>query len=165
MTYYERYARIAEQMNLDPCSQQAADLFGLTKATISSWNIKSTTPKGETVAIMADKLGVSADYLLGRTDDPTDFTKKGIPVGEFISAEKISAIRKPTISAADASVLRLLNRLDAADRLRAEGVIQGLLMQDKYNTAMPNAAHARTDIPVTPEMVAHDEDIMNSDEF
>lgn len=163
MTYYERYARIAEQMNLDPCSQQAADLFGLTKATISSWNIKSTTPKGETVAIMADKLGVSADYLLGRTDDPTDYVKGAAPVQP--APGKTVAFKKPAISDADASILRLLNRLDATDRLRAEGVIQGLLMQDKYNTAMPNAAHARTDIPVTPEMVAHDEDIMNSDEF
>ena len=28
-----------------------------------------------------------------------------------------------------------------------------------------NAAHVRTDVKVTPEMIAHDEDIMDGDDF
>ena len=171
MTFYERYAKIAEQHDLDPCSQKAADLFGLTKATISSWNVKSTTPKGETVAVMADKLGVSTDYLLGRTDDPTDFTKTGFMNPPQIPADdkpdiKTVPMRKPSVPGVSPSFLLLYSRLDAADKLKAEGVIQGMLMQDKYtNAALPNAAHARTDIQVTANMIAHDESIMDDDNF
>ena len=125
MTFFERYAKIAEQHGLDPCSQKVADLLGLTKATISSWNIKTTTPKGETVARMADLLGVSADYLLGRTDDPTDYVKGATPSKDPDVSEKI----RPS---EDSSILRLYNRLDSGDKLKAEGVIQGMLMQNKY---------------------------------
>ena len=180
MTFFERYAKIAEQRGMDPCSQKAADLFGLTKATISVWGVKSTTPKGETVAVIADKLGVSADYLLGRTDDPTDFTK--LPHEAIMNApliaisdqaaetrpksEKTVPIRKISGSGTDQTFLMLYERLDPSDKLRLEGVIQGMLMQEKYTmTTLPNAAHTRTDIPVTSEMIKHDEDIMDSDDF
>lgn len=171
MTFYERYAKIAEQHDLDPCSQKAADLFGLTRSTISSWNVKATTPKGETVAVIADKLDVSTDYLLGRTDDPTDFTKLGFmnPPEKPDSSKpdvKVTPIRQPSVPGVSQTVLLLFSRLDDTDRLKAEGVIQGMLMQDKYTAAaLPNAAHTRTDIQVTAEMIAHDEDIMNDDNF
>ena len=135
MSFYDRYAAIAEKRGLEPCSQKAASLFGSTKATISKWNTKDITPLGNTVAAVADALEVSTDYLLGRTDDPTDYAK---------------GKTKPA---------------DPADRLRAEGVIQGMLMQDKYLDSLPNAAHVRTDVKVTPEMIAHDEDIMDGDDF
>lgn len=167
MTFFDRYAKIAEQQNLEPCSQKAADLFGLTKATISTWNSKRTTPKGETVAKMADKLGVSADYLLGRTDDPTDFAKGKMPTVMSAPAsepQKTVVFKRP--AQPDDVLIQLLNRLDASDRLRAEGVIQGLLMQEKYvQTALPNAAHVRTDVNVTSEMIAHDEQIMDDEDF
>lgn len=155
MTFFERYASIVEQRHLDPCSQKAADLLGVTKATISVWNIKGTTPKGETVAVIADKLGVSADYLLGRTDNPIDFTKS------------LTTDRKPTDQSfeLDDTFLLLYSRLDETDKAKVEGVIQGMLMQEKYIDAMPNAAHARTDVSATPDMIAHDNSVMDDDDF
>ena len=33
-------------------------------------NMKTSTPKADNIAKIADYLGVSVDYLLGRTDDP-----------------------------------------------------------------------------------------------
>ena len=135
MTFYDRYEQIAEKIGLDPCSQRAADLFDVTRSTISSWGSKGTTPKGETVALMADNLHVSADYLLGRTDDPTDYAKgavrdeKVMPLPQREIPEPTSKRATPT---ADESIMKLIASLDSADRLRAEGVIQGMLMQDKY---------------------------------
>ena len=170
MTFYDRYAAIAEKMNLEPCSQKAADMFGVTRATISTWNSKKTTPKGETIALMADKLGVSADYLLGRTDDPTDYTKGGIPIpvpdqtpSNTAASAKTVSFKKPVVND---NLIQLIGKLDASDRLRAEGVIQGLLMQDKYIYASElNAAHIRTDINVTSDMIDHDEKIMDDEDF
>lgn len=161
MSFYDRYAAIAEKRGLEPCSQKAASLFGSTKATISKWNTKDITPLGNTVAAIADALEVSTDYLLGRTDDPTDFAKgKKKPADS--APQKTVTFPKP----ANDNLIQLISRLDPTDRLRAEGVIQGMLMQDKYlSGSLPNAAHVRTDVPVTPDMIAHDEDIMNDDDF
>lgn len=160
MSFYDRYAAIAEKRGLEPCSQKAASMFGSTKATISKWNTKDITPLGNTVAAIADALEVSTDYLLGRTDDPTDYAKgKTKPADP--APQKTVAFQRPTDN-----LIQLISKLDPSDRLRAEGVIQGMLMQDKYLTeSLPNAAHVRTDVKVTPEMIAHDEDIMDDDNF
>lgn len=151
MTFFERYAAVAEKKGLKPGSEKAASLFGSSKSTVSKWKTGSITPIGSVVADIADAFGVSTDYLLGRTDDMTDYAKGG-PQDAPAPADD-----------GGGSLATLISRLDAADRLRAEGVIQGMLMQEKY--VLPDAAHARTDINATPEMVAHDESIMDSDEF
>ena len=175
MTFFDRYAGLAEKNRLEPCSQRAAELFGVTKATISTWGSRGTTPKGDTVARIADELHVSADYLLGRTDDPTDYAKGATPADavaevpettqktvSFPGPEKPGAEKR----CADSIILTLYARLDAMDRMKIQGVLQGMLMQDKYMGAPAlNAAHVRTDAPVTDEMVAHDEEIMDGDDF
>ena len=72
MQFYDRYSKLCVDRGIEPCSQAAADMFGISKSTISSWKTKNTFPKGDTVAAIADALGVSADYLLGRTDSVSD---------------------------------------------------------------------------------------------
>lgn len=76
MRFYDQYERICNKKGIEPCSQSAAEMFNVTRATISQWNSRNKAPKGETVRIIADALEVSADYLLGRTNDPTDYTNK-----------------------------------------------------------------------------------------
>ena len=151
MSFFERYAGLMEDKGLDPGSQTAADMMGTTRASISVWKTKQTTPKGDMVARMADALGVSTDYLLGRTDDPTDYAKK--------SSGKVVPLKTRK-----SKIVHLYTQLDMADRLKAEGVIQGMLLQDKYISDL-NAAHARTDLETTPEMEAADESIMDDDDF
>ncbi|MDE7223500.1 MAG: helix-turn-helix domain-containing protein [Acetatifactor sp.] len=74
MRFYDQYEKIRNKKGIEPCSQLAAEMFGVTRATISQWNSRDKVAKGETVRIIADALGVSADYLLGRTNNPTDYT-------------------------------------------------------------------------------------------
>lgn len=50
-------------------SQTAADCLGCSKSNISAFAKNGTTPKGEAVAGAARMLDVSADYLLGLTDN------------------------------------------------------------------------------------------------
>lgn len=127
MTFYERYVAICTDKRLEPCSQKAADAFGVTRATISAWNKKDTMPKGETVRVIADTLGVSCDYLLGRTDDPTDYCN---PNYIHTSADDDMKKEKEQIP----EILKMFNQLDSSDNLKVKGVIQGLLLQDKYQT-------------------------------
>lgn len=164
MTFFERYAAVAEKNGLKPGSEKAASMFGSNKSTVSKWKTNDITPLGNIVAAIADAFGVSTDYLLGRTDDMTDYAKSGKPNPE--KKDPSPVIHFPN-SESD-SLTRLISRLDPADRLRVEGVIQGLLMQEKYNPepeSLPNAAHIRTDVSITPDMIAHDESIMNDDDF
>jgi transcriptional regulator with XRE-family HTH domain len=165
LTFYERYAAVAEKSGLKPGSEKAASLFGSNKSTVSKWKTNNITPIGNVVAAIADAFNVSTDYLLGRTDDMTDYAKGAKPAPEK-STLSPGVIQFPNDESD--SLIRLIKRLDPADHLRAEGVIQGLLMQSKYNPApssLPNAAHIRTDVSVTPDMIAHDEGIMNGDDF
>ena len=161
MDFFKRFAETAQKNGLEPCSQATSELLGVTKSSISSWNIKNKPPKGETLVTIADTFHVSTDYLLGRTDDPTDYAKQTIP------PEKRDRILAASMQRRDLAIVRLYNKLDATDRSKAYGVIQGLLLQDKYleQDVMPDAAHTRTDIELTQEMFSNDDSIMDSEDF
>jgi transcriptional regulator with XRE-family HTH domain len=51
--------------------EQLALRVKTTKGTISNYENGHSTPPHETLVAIADVLGISTDYLLGRTDDPT----------------------------------------------------------------------------------------------
>lgn len=124
MSFFERYAATCTEHGIEPCSQKAADLFGISRSTISSWNTKNTFPKGETVAAIADALGVSADYLLGRTDDPIDHVNSA-PVVEDAPRDYIGAVP---------DFVTKFRMLDDVDKAKAEAYLDGLLSADKYRT-------------------------------
>ena len=165
-TFFDRYASRMALLGIDPCSQKASDMFGVTKAALSVWNIKRTTPKGDTVARIADVLDVSADYLLGRTDDPTDYAKNKIEslMNRRIGLHEYEYDHDEMRALYESSIIKLYKKLDETDKLKAEGVIQGMLMQDKYIDQL-QAAHQRTDAPVTAETAANDDKIMNDTNF
>ena len=47
-----------------------SDIIGVSRSTISMWEIDASEPDKETIKLLADYFQVSTDYLLGRTDDP-----------------------------------------------------------------------------------------------
>ena len=159
MNFFDRYSQVCKEKNIDPCSQAAADMFGISRSTISSWNTKNTFPKGETVAAIADALGVSADYLLCRTDDPTDYANGDLiasvagPVLDEFNGDVEKAVNFQRAVAEDAAreyasrgrtspaIVRLYEQLDEIDRGKAEAFIQGLLAADKH-TAVANKKNA-----------------------
>ena len=151
MNFYDRYARICAEHGIEPCSQKASDMFKVTRATISTWNKKNTSPKGETVSVIADALNVSTDYLLGRTDDPTDYSKsnseKTLSYGISDAFNKANIIYELKINEGSdsenneySSIIALYSQLDAEDRIKVEGVIQGMLLSDKYRKKQQNLA-------------------------
>ena len=155
MTFFERYSALCEQQGIEPCSQRAADMFSTTRATISTWGKNNSTPRGETVALIADGLGVSTDYLLGRTEDPTDYTNPeliaslaGPVMDHFVGDVKKTAAFQQAV-AEDVKkereqehnrIMHLYNRLDEIDRVRVESYIEGILTGDKYKKEMQSVA-------------------------
>lgn len=136
MTFYERYTELCVKHKIEPCSQKAADMFHTTRATISTWGKTKAIPRGETVKLIADALDVSTDYLLGRTNDPTDYTRTSsmLPAADQSDiAQKIAADdKKKDIDDAYSTIVDLYSQLDDIDRVRAESYIEGILTGDKY---------------------------------
>lgn len=73
MNFFERYCSLCQRKGLQPMAHDTAKKFDVTNATITYWGQRGNVPKGETIVKMADYFGVSADYLLCRTDDETDY--------------------------------------------------------------------------------------------
>lgn len=141
MTFFERYEKLCIDKGYKPASQQAAEALGTTRGTISAWKTSGSPPKNEFLISIANVYHVSVDYLLGRTDDPTDYTAPDVTADQ----KTIAALQKA--SAADQvkatpTVLALYNQLDAVDQGKAEAFMQGLLAQDKYTVPAAGKKHA-----------------------
>ena len=60
-------------------SQSAlAEIVGMSQATVASWENGTRKPDVETVSYLADYLGVTVDYLMGR-DEPTQEERAEVP--------------------------------------------------------------------------------------
>lgn len=118
MDFYNRYDDLCRKRGIDPCSQKAAEALGTSRALISNWK-KGTKPNLQFVRAAADMLNTTTDYLLGRTDDPTDFS----------SASAEQSAGQPSVPS---EVSALLSQLDKADVEKVVIFMQGLLAGDKY---------------------------------
>lgn len=65
MNLYERIEELAKQQKISVFD--LAIKLGLSRNSIYSW--KNSSPKAETLEIVADYFGVSTDYLLGRSEN------------------------------------------------------------------------------------------------
>ena len=128
--FYQRYINLCEQHGVDPCSRRAAALLGTNRATISHWRTNCSMPKGEMISRIADVFHVSADYLLGRTDDPRDYTK----LSQSFEKDQSQELTRFQM---------LWQQLDHEDRIRLEGVAQGVLCTEKYKNAAVTAEKER----------------------
>lgn len=68
MTTFERVKEISKKHNFSSLRTLAEDA-GLSQNAIYGW--KTKTPSSESIQKVADVLGVSVDYLLGNTDNPS----------------------------------------------------------------------------------------------
>ena len=110
MTFYERYEALCRVRGIEPCSQSTAEKLGTTRSNISYWK-KGTKPT---------MLQTSADYLLGRTDDDTDYT-----------------VAQKTGPSLPEDVTTMLSGLDSADLEKVMIYARGLLDGDKYQKRRP----------------------------
>ena len=107
MSFFEKYAELCRKNGYKPISADISAKIGVARSTISLWNQKDLTPKAEQLVNIANLFDVSTDYLLDRTDDPTDYTRhKAGPTG--------------------------FEKLDEMDKVRVEAYITGLLTSEKY---------------------------------
>lgn len=144
MTFWGRYEKLCLESGYKPGSEQAAQVLGTNRGTISAWKKSGNPPTTDILVRIADAYGVSTDYLLGRTDDPTDYTNPDLLAelsGPQLDALDGDAKKAVALQRATAEDVRreatpkgaaLYGQLDEFDKSKAEGFMQGLLSQDKY---------------------------------
>lgn len=150
MTFWERYEKLCLDSGYKPISEQAAQVIGIKRQNISSWKKSGNPPTYESLIKIADAYAVSIDYLLGRTDDATDYTNPDL-LAELAGAQfdelggdakKAVALQRATAEdvrrEATQKGVMLYGQLDEIDKGKAEGYMQGLLSQDKYATQPVN---------------------------
>lgn len=146
MTFFERYEKLCTERGFKPTSTQAAELLGLNKGTISAWKKTGNPPTTDVLVVVADAYGVSTDYLLGRTEDPLDYTNSELvaKAAEIMSVDGETGIKKAIAlqraiaekNSADEATQPLVSmyiQLDDADKGKVEAFIQGLLLNEKYS--------------------------------
>lgn len=144
MSFWERYEKLCLDSGYKPGSEQAAQVLGTNRGTISAWKKSGNPPTTDILVRIADAYGVSTDFLLERTDDPTDYTNPDL-IAELAGAQldalvgdvkKAVALQRATADdvrrEATPMGVTLYAQLDDLDKGKAEGFMQGLLSQDKY---------------------------------
>lgn len=144
MAFWDRYEKLCLENGYKPGSEQAAQVLGTNRGTISAWKKSGNPPTPDILTRIADAYGVSTDYLLCRTEDPTDYANPDLLAelaGDQLDAlggdvKKAVALQRATAEdvrrEATPKGVQLYEQLDELDRSKAEGYMQGLLSQDKY---------------------------------
>ena len=154
MTFFERYEKLCLANGYKPGSTQAADALGTSRGTISAWKTSGKIPTSEYLISIANVYHVSVDYLLGRTDDPVDYSDPDLTAdvsGAQLDAlggdvKKAVALQKATAEDVNREAtplgITLYGQLDFIDKGKAEAFMQGLLAQDKYTVSAAGKKHA-----------------------
>lgn len=160
----QRLKKALSDLNMKP--QELADRSGVSKASISQYVNGSHAPSNISSGKMGKILSVNPLWLMG-FDVPREENVSDIPV----SPEKSEPI-----------IMSYYNQLNALGQETATEHVRLLTLDKKYTEKSvreypslvrdpdadylkPQAAHARTDIEVTEEMIQNDDDIMNDENF
>ncbi len=169
---------------LDMSYQTLSDKVGISKSTLQRYEtgyIKNMPI--DKLEDIADALQVSPDYLMGWTDDPHDWERIGneegihppkdyegsyedyvkFKINETPEFDSVTEFR-PKLASGELDHLKQYAQLTNQNMQLVNSYTEKLLsLQNMENELI--AAHRRTDIKVTEEMLQHDNDIMNDENF
>ena len=114
---FERIARLRELMNIG--QSELAERIGVSKQTLYKYEngIVSNVPSDK-IEAMAKIFGVTPAYLMGWEDSPTP-EQTTVPNPDQLSSDEKTLVTNYRI-------------LDSTDRMKAQGYIEGLALDEKY---------------------------------
>lgn len=83
MTFPERIAAIRKELKFS--QEKFGELAGVSQRTVAFWEAGERMPSHATISALADRLDVSVDYLLGRTDARTKRKQPAAQNGELLN--------------------------------------------------------------------------------
>ncbi len=121
--FWERLLILCGKHNCKP--NTIAKAIGLSTAISTKWK-NGSIPNGEALVKIADYLGCSVDYLLGRTDEPSlssnviggDVTGGTVVQGTHHSSVVIHNGNERTLTDEEVELLRLFNAVDVKRRMK-----------------------------------------------
>ena len=100
MTFPERIAAIRKELKLS--QEKFGELASVSQRSVAFWESGERMPSHATIAALADRLDISVDYLLGRTDEKAKTKKKQLTVqdGELLNnvISRIQVLPDPALS-------------------------------------------------------------------
>lgn len=98
MTFSERVFAVRKELKIS--QEKFGELAGVSQRTVAFWESGERMPSHATIASLADRLNVSVDYLLGRTDLKTEKNKPAVRDGELLEniIMKVRTLPDPALS-------------------------------------------------------------------
>lgn len=152
MGFYENFEKLCHERGITQvCSKEAEEKLGIKKGTISAWKRdRAKTPSSKYLKLLTERLNTTMDYLLGETDDPTNFDDPDLIAEQSgITLDHLYGDVKKSINFHEATdkdalsempyILELYNQLTYEDKIEVIGYIKGRLStypsQGKRTTA------------------------------
>ena len=82
MTFPERITAIRKDLKLS--QEKFGELANVSQRTVAFWEAGQRMPSHAVISALADCLGVSVDYLLGRTDEKATKKQPAVQHGELV---------------------------------------------------------------------------------
>ena len=145
---------------------ELAKKLNTTGNTISNWENNVSKPDLDTLSYICGILHVTASYFLQATipeDEVSISELKLVKKYRYITEHSPSGAK--TINAVLENEYAIAEQLEKQkDRIEELETSQATVIDIQPHLEV-NAAHLRTDIEVTEEMIKHDDDIMDDDDF
>lgn len=90
MSIIERITQIMDTKNLN--QSDLCKILGIKDSTFSTWKTRGTDPPAKYILLICEYLGVSVDYLLGRTNTPSSV--QPLTSQDQITTEMLKAFEK-----------------------------------------------------------------------
>ena len=89
---------IRKQMGLS--QEKFGELVNMSQRSVAAWEAGERTPSFATLSELADKLGTSVDYLLGRTDEKANKKQPAAQSGELLEdiVVRLRSLPDPALS-------------------------------------------------------------------
>ena len=82
MTFPERITAIRKDLKLS--QEKFGELANVSQRTVAFWEAGQRMPSHAVISALADRLGVSVDYLLGRTDEKATKKQPAVQHGKLV---------------------------------------------------------------------------------
>ncbi len=151
----ERLKEIREKTGMN--KKEFADYIGLKYTTYNNYETGAREPASDFLILISTKFDVSIDYILGLQTEKEILHSYKLKSTEYTHIEKYRSL--------DPHGKDMVDTVLDKEYARCESVKKAEVIQLADRSYLdPEAAHDRTDIDVTPDMVKKDDDIMDNDD-
>ncbi len=153
MAFYDRLKESRIKAGLT--QEQLAEKLGVAKSTLSGYESGNREPTVATIAKALETLNIDANYLY--QDETKTLTERVISLEDKEFLNKYHNLDNHGKEMVDFTLEKEYER----SKVQANQASENIVQMPSY--LQVNAAHARTDVPPTPEGKAHDDAIMEDD--